>query len=123
MRSSRIVLLTAAALAACAAPQAVRPEMARQAAPIAPSPNALAASPHLALGIPRDADDSDDLLIDEHAYVVSFNPKSKVANWVAWRLDEHDFGDADRSGDFRADDRLPANAYHVTSNDYAHSGF
>ncbi|MGO8993892.1 MAG: DNA/RNA non-specific endonuclease [Polyangiaceae bacterium] len=84
---------------------------------------ALSASPHLALGIPKDSDDSDDLLIDERAYVVSYNPKREVANWVAWRLDEHDLGAVERSDDFRADARLPASVYHVTPSDFARSGF
>jgi endonuclease G len=88
----------------------------------APAVSTLASSPHVALGIPKDADDSDDLLMDERAYVVSYNPKREAANWVAW-LDERDLGDTDRSGDFRADDRLPANVYHVTPGDYARSGF
>ena len=104
-----------------AEPQTSAPASAPSPAPTATKP--LSVSLHLALGIPRDADDSNDLLIDERAYVVSYDPKREVANWVAWRLDEHDLGDVDRSEDFRADDRLPAAVYQVTPSDFARSGY
>ena len=95
----------------------------RPSAPAPPAPTTLSASPHVALGIPKDGDDTDDLLIDERAYVVSYNPRREVANWVAWRLLDRDLGDADRANDFRADDSVPSGMYHVTPSDYAHSGF
>jgi hypothetical protein len=65
-------------------------------APAVAATTSIASSPHVALGIPKDNDDSDDILIDERAYVISFSTKREVANWVAWRLDEHDLGDAGR---------------------------
>lgn len=83
----------------------------------------IARSVHVALGIPRDADPSDDHYLDELAYVSSYNPDKHVPNWVAWRLDRSYFGSARRSDDFRADLSLPARFYRVNESDYLHSGY
>lgn len=83
----------------------------------------LVSSPHLALGIPTDADPSDDLLLDEHEFVVSYNPKRLNPNWVSWRLDRSHLGNVRRKNNFRADESLPVNVYHVTPRDYVRSGF
>jgi endonuclease G len=95
----------------------------------APSPQGSAArasdlaSVHLTLGIPRDADPSDDQLLDEHSFVVSYSPTKRVPNWVAWRLDRSYLGHAKRKNDFRPDPALPAELYHVSESDYLHSGY
>ena len=78
---------------------------------------------HLALGIPKDADSSDDHLLDERAYVVSYSPVKRVPNWVAWRLDRSNLGHVKRKNDFRPDPSLPAELFHVSESDYAHSGY
>ena len=78
---------------------------------------------HLALGVPRDADPSDDHLLDERAYVLSYNPNKRVANWAAWRLDASYLGHAGRKNDFRPDPLLPADWYHVSESDYRRSGY
>lgn len=73
--------------------------------------------------MPTDADPSDDLILDERDFVVSFNPKRKDPNWVAWQLDSSYLGTVRRRGDFRADESLPVGAPRVTPNDYHHSGY
>jgi endonuclease G len=83
----------------------------------------LASSVHLALGVPRDADPSDDHLLDEHSFVVSYSPVKRVPNWVAWRLDRSYLGHLKRKNDFRPDPALPAELYHVNESDYLHSGY
>jgi endonuclease G, mitochondrial len=83
----------------------------------------VSSSPHLALGVPTDADPSDDVLLDEHDFVVSFNPKRMDPNWVAWQLDARYFGTVRRRDDFRADESLPVGAPRVTPHDYHHSGY
>jgi endonuclease G len=66
---------------------------------------------------------SDDVLLDEHEYVVSYNPKKLDPNWSAWRLDRSYLGHVHRRDNFRADDSLPVNVYRVTPHDYLHSGY
>jgi endonuclease G len=81
------------------------------------------ASIHAALGVPRDADDSDDALLDETAFLVSYNPRLRAPNWVAWRLEAADLGRLRRHDSFRADDQLPQGIYRVTPRDYAHTDY
>ena len=78
---------------------------------------------HVALGIPRDSDPSDDYLVDHRIYVVSYNPRRNIPNWVAWELDRSFLGHVRRKNDFRIDPALPANIYHVTPQDYRDSGY
>jgi endonuclease G, mitochondrial len=78
---------------------------------------------HLALGVPVDADPSDDRLLDEHSFVVSYSPTKRVPNWVAWRLDRSYLGRVRRRNDFRPDPALPSELYHVSERDYLHSGY
>jgi endonuclease G len=84
---------------------------------------AAAMSIHAALGVPRDADDEDDALLDETAFLVSYNPRLRVPNWVAWRLEAEDLGHVRRHDAFRADDELPQGIYRVTPRDYAHTDY
>lgn len=106
------------------------PQQERPAATPAPSsPSAAVAShekstsPHLVLGLPVDADPSDDTILDRGQYVISYNDKLHDPNWVAWRLTKDDLGDVDRTNDFRPDDDLPAGFLKVKPGDYAHSGY
>jgi endonuclease G len=80
-------------------------------------------SVHLALGVPTDLDPSDDRLLDEHSFVVSYSPSKHVPNWVAWRLDRSYLGHVRRKNDFRPDPVLPSELYHVSERDYLHSGY
>lgn len=88
-----------------------------------PAP-ATRATGHLALGVPRDADPSDDVLLVKPEFVVSYNPKRNGPNWVAWRLVAADFGPTRRhKGKFLTDEALPAGVMRVTHEDYSGSGF
>jgi endonuclease G len=78
---------------------------------------------HLPLGVPTDLDPSDDHLLDEHSFVVSYSPVKHVPNWVAWRLDRSYLGHVRRKNDFRPDPALPRELYHVSESDYLHSGY
>jgi len=80
-------------------------------------------SVHVALGTPRDADPTDEYFLDQRAFVLSYSPDKRVANWVAWQLDRKHLGNIRRSDDFRADLALPARFYRVTERDYLHSGY
>jgi endonuclease G len=74
-------------------------------------------------GVPTDADASDDVLLDRDEFVVSYNPRLRGPNWVAWRLREADLGRVRRKNNFRADTALPTGLFRVEPNDFAHSGF
>ena len=108
------------------APERARPSEPRASgasAAQAGSEAAIASSIHVALGVPRDSDGSDDHFLDEQAFVLSYNPKKRVPNWVAWRLDRSYFGSVGRGDDFRPDPALPAGFYRVNESDYRHSGY
>ncbi len=82
------------------------------------------ASPHLALGVPTDADPSDDYQIRRPQYATSYNPRRLGPNWVAWRLRSDDLGPVARhKGRFMPDDTLPAGWYRVRHDDYTASGY
>lgn len=86
-----------------------------------PSPES---SAHVELGTPRDADESDDVLLRRKQYVLSYNPKLHVANWASWRLRASDFGRAERHrGEFFEDSMLPPGILRITHRDYSRSGF
>jgi endonuclease G, mitochondrial len=80
-------------------------------------------SVHVALGVPTDSDPSDDYLLDHGVYVLSYNHKKNVANWVAWEVDRAFLGHVRRKNNFRPDSSLPADFYHVAADDYRKSGF
>lgn len=104
-----------------------RPSGERARAPTASSPvpaGATRPGGHLALGVPRDADPSDDVLLVKPEYALSYNGGRNEANWVAWRLVGPDFGAVPRhKGKFLTDDTLPAGLYRVTHEDYVGSGY
>jgi endonuclease G len=86
--------------------------------------SAQATNVNVALGVPVDADPSDDFIIARSTYVVSYNPKRLGPNWAAWRLVAADFGGARRHrGHFITDQSLPAGWYRVTHADYTDSGY
>jgi len=88
------------------------------------APAAAEGSPHLELGLPRDGDDSDDLLLRRRQYVVSYNPQRHVANWASWRLSSLDLGSVARhKGEFLSDPSLPNGVLRVSHRDYSRSGF
>lgn len=85
--------------------------------------SSVGASIHVALGIPSDSDPSDDYLIDHGIYILSYNPRKNVPNWVSWELDRSFLGHVRRKNDFRPDPSLPADLYHVVPQDYHDSGY
>ncbi len=81
-------------------------------------------SEHVALGVPKDADSSDDYIVTRKQYVLSYNYKHNTCNWVSWELDKNWYGDAGRySGQFITDKTLPEKYYHVDHEDYTNSGY
>jgi endonuclease G, mitochondrial len=81
-------------------------------------------SVHLALGIPRDKDPSDDTLMVKPQYALSYNASRNVANWVSWNLNGSHFGNAPRHrGKFIPDETLSVGLYRVRHDDYSNSGY
>jgi endonuclease G len=78
---------------------------------------------HVEFGTPRDRTPADDHLMEKRQYVLSYNPRRNVANWVSWNLNRTHFGDEPRSPAFMADSALPARFTRVTSSDYTRSGY
>jgi endonuclease G len=87
------------------------------------SPSSSVGSINLALGLPTDADPSDDLILDHEVFVVSYNVRRAAPNWAAWRLVADDLGTAHRMNNFHVDALLPADWYHVGPLDYRGSGY
>jgi endonuclease G len=77
----------------------------------------------LALGLPTDGDPGDELIVDHGTFVLSYDPRRRVANWVSWRLDASDLGPVPRQDDYHPDELLPASMFHVRPIDYRGSGF
>ncbi|MEG4424946.1 MULTISPECIES: DNA/RNA non-specific endonuclease [unclassified Microcoleus] len=82
---------------------------------------------NLLLGNPSNAVSSiasiDNYLLVKRQYVMSYNSKTKTANWVSWQLNRSWIGAADRQDNFRPDDSLPDAWYKVRPNDYMGSGY
>jgi len=85
--------------------------------------DSLDGSPHVLLGIPIDADPSDDYLLNRKYWAASYNPKRLDANWVSWQLLAADLGNTDRTDAFAEDLALPDSIRKVTPKDYVHSGY
>lgn len=79
---------------------------------------------HVALGVPKDNDSTNDYYIVRHQYVLSYNNNLNVCNWVSWNLNADWFGDVERyDGNFKQDTLLPENFYRVKHSDYTNSGY
>jgi endonuclease G len=80
---------------------------------------------HTNLGVPSDADTSDDYIIVRHQYVLSYNKNRNVCNWVASELNKTWFTDTVEryDGNFLTDNSLPSGFYKVKHDDYTNSGF
>jgi endonuclease G len=82
---------------------------------------------HLALGNPSQARvvlaNSNNYLMSKPQYVLSYNRRKGIPNWVSWQLDQTWLGEAERGNDFRADESLPGNWYKVEPRDYTRSGY
>jgi endonuclease G, mitochondrial len=81
--------------------------------------------PDLPYGNPSDAgiEDPDNYLVVHDSYVLSYNNNRGTLNWVAWRTDRKDLGDAIERSLFEPDPQLPASFKHVQYYDYSGSGF
>jgi len=81
-------------------------------------------SVHTTLGVPFDSDTTDDYIIIRPQYVLSYNSKFNVANWVSWELNSDWYGDVPRyTGNFITDTSLPIHMYRVKHADYTNSGY
>ena len=65
----------------------------------------------------------DNYLLLKPQYALSYNASKGIPNWVSWQLNQSWLGPIDRLNDFRPDDTLPSNFYHVTPSDYSGSGY
>ncbi|MSU80341.1 MAG: DNA/RNA non-specific endonuclease [Gemmataceae bacterium] len=63
----------------------------------------------------------EDFVIKREQYVLSFNGKKNIPNWVSWNLTKADIGNASR-GSFEPDPLLPRSFPHVTHRTYTESG-
>ncbi len=67
---------------------------------------------------------NDNLLIDQHYYVESYNATRGTPNWVSWHLDATNTTNATgRLDNFAAFSGLPTGVYQVQSNSYSGTGF
>ncbi len=71
----------------------------------------------------RDADESDDWLVDRDLSVTSYNLKLNAPQLGPWNLDERYLGHAPRSPGFHSDTGLPKAFYVVRDDDYVGSGY
>ncbi|MEG4584681.1 DNA/RNA non-specific endonuclease, partial [Microcoleus sp. MOSTC5] len=82
---------------------------------------------NLLLGNPSNAAPSaastDNYLMVKFQYVMSYNNKTHIANWVSWQLNKSWIGAADRQDNFRPDEALPDSWYKVRPTDYSGSGY
>jgi endonuclease G, mitochondrial len=120
-------------LLACLTPLACGPKQPPpDGSPTTGSPNAGSAvtdesyklSPHLGLGNPSGANESDknNYLILRNEYALSYNDDAGHPNWVSWHLRAEDLGPIER-GTFAPDVNLPDGFTQVTPRDYTKSGY
>lgn len=69
-----------------------------------------------------DPNNHDAYLIERQQYVVSYNDRKHIPNWVSWHLRKGDIGHSPRTS-FEPDTLLPSGFYKVTTRDYNGSGF
>jgi endonuclease G len=89
-------------------------------------PISLEVSPHLLLGNPSratdDGADANNYLMRKPYYALSYNNVNGSPNWVSWRLQASDLGEAPRP-QFYPDTTLPRGFKEITPHDYNGSGF
>lgn len=99
--------------------------------PISPpkpvSSRTITSNPNLLLGNPSDGtsdiNNKDNYLMVKKQFVLSYNNSKHIPNWVSWQLNKSWLGNAERQNDFRPDDSLPKDWYHVKPSDYTKSGY
>lgn len=78
---------------------------------------------HVELGLPTDADSTDDYLVVREQYILSYNQNLNAANWASWNENADWYGDEPRCDCFTKDPLLPASFASVTTSDYTNSGY
>ncbi len=82
---------------------------------------------YLALGNPsgatNDVSNSNNYLMVNDEFAMSYNRSRSSANWVAWRISKSDMSDLQREDSYRPDDRLPNGWTRITPADYSRSGY
>jgi endonuclease G, mitochondrial len=82
--------------------------------------------PHLKMGNPskarNDPKDKDNYLMKKEFFALSYHDSKGTPNWVSWRLDKEDLGNAPRVP-FFPDQTLPHGFNLITPKDYTGSGF
>ena len=92
----------------------------------AADPPKLLSNRNVRFGMPGEAKADPDsptaYLIDRPQYVLSYNDKTKTANWACWQLVKHDIGRTAR-GAFAVDKGLPKEFTPIAFGHYTGSGF
>ena len=70
-----------------------------------------------------DTNNHDHYLIQRTVEAMDYSDNLGEPNWASWDLTAGDLGSSGRSGSFYTDTNLPANFYHVTTDDYSGSGY
>jgi endonuclease G, mitochondrial len=93
----------------------------------AENPGSSSDNDHMLLGNPSNAVDNaiseNNFLMIKSQYFLSYSNSKLTPNWISWHLFSGDLGNVPRQNDFRADNTLPTNWYHVGSTEYSGSGF
>lgn len=95
--------------------------------PVPETTSSQSTSVHLTLGNPSGATTStanpNNYLIEKTQYALSYNNSKGTPNWVSWQLNKSWLGNAPRQNDFRPDETLPSDWYHVRPSDYSNTGY
>ncbi len=70
-----------------------------------------------------DTNNHDHYLIQRTVEAMDYSDNLAEPNWVSWDLTAADLGSSGRSGSFYTDTNLPADFYHVSTDDYSGSGY
>jgi endonuclease G, mitochondrial len=91
------------------------------------SPTADVAKVHLIMGNPSNAtadpERTDNYLILKRGYVLSYNSKQGIPNWVSWQLNRSWMGNSGRTDNWSVDPTLPKNMQRVSPNSYKGSSY
>src|ERR1039457_4485062 len=74
-------------------------------------------------GATIDTNNHDHYLIQRTVEAIDYSDSLGEPNWASWDLKAGDIGTSGRSPSFYTDTNLPSNFYHVTTDDYTHSGY
>jgi endonuclease G len=74
-------------------------------------------------GATPDPANRENYLMVKPYYALAYNNTKGTANWVSWRVQRSDLGDAPRKRVFDPDDTLPRGFVRITHRDYSGSGF